>query len=65
MTHPTRSAWDNSRHWPVAYRSQHDAGLPEGPLHDEPVTNRHRFYFGLLMGVLVFGPGLVDLWLSF
>ena len=55
MDTPTRSAWD----------SQHDAGLPEGPLHDEPVTNRHRFYFGLLMGVLVFGPGLVDLWLSF
>lgn len=57
----TRSAWDNSRHWPVSHRSQHDAGLPDGPI-DEPVTNRHRLYFGVLMGLLVIGPGLIDLW---
>lgn len=63
MTHPTRSAWDNSRHWPVSHRSQHDAGLPDGPIVDDtPITNRQRFLFGALMGVLVFGPALADLW---
>lgn len=63
MTHPARSSWDNSRHWPVSHRCQHDAGLPDGPIVDAaPVTNRHRFLFGMLMGVLVFGPGLADLW---
>ena len=63
MDTPTRSAWDNSRHWPVAHRSQHDAGLPDGPLdHPEPITNRQRLYFGVLIGLLIVGPALLDLW---
>ena len=63
MDTPTRSAWDNSRHWPVCHRSQHDAGLPDGPLdHPEPITNRQRLYFGVLIGLLIVGPALLDLW---
>jgi hypothetical protein len=62
MPHTPRTHWNNSRHWPTCHKSQADAGLPAGPLDDAPVTNRHRFLFGLLMGLLVVGPALADLW---
>ena len=40
-----------------------DAGLPDGPLgHPEPVTNRQRLYFGVLIGLLIVGPALIDVW---
>ncbi len=63
MPQPTRPTWTNPGHWPTCYSSQADAGLPDGPLDDAtPVTNRHRFLFGVLMGLLVVGPALADLW---
>jgi hypothetical protein len=62
-TRTPRSAWDNSRHWPMAHRSQHDAGLPDGPIADDtPITRWQRFCFGALIGLLITGPALVDFW---
>lgn len=59
----SRPTWNNSHHWPIAHRTQHAAGLPEGPIVDNaPVTRWQRFCFGALIGLLITGPALVDLW---
>jgi hypothetical protein len=65
MPHTThaRTSWDHSHHWPVAHRSQSDAGLPEGPLHERaPATYWPDLLFGVLIGALLIGPTLAELW---
>jgi hypothetical protein len=59
-THPT---WTNPGHWPVAHRSQSDAGLPDGPLR-EPAQETYwpDLLFGVLIGALLIGPTLAELW---
>ncbi len=58
------NAFDHSRCWPVAYHEQRNADLPDGPLIDEePVDSpRVMFFVGILVGLLVIGPALCDLW---
>ena len=63
MPQPTRPTWTNTGHWPTCHKSQADAGLPDGPFVDEPpATHWQRFCFGALLGLLVTGPALIDLW---
>lgn len=61
MTKPT---WNNSHHWPTCHTSQSDAGLPSGPIQDQPVpmTRWQHFCAGVLVGLLLVGPALEDLW---
>ncbi len=58
--------WNNTHHWPTCHKSQADAGLPEGPIVDQPdaapITRWQRFCFGALIGLLIIGPALIDLW---
>lgn len=64
MTPTTKPSWANTGHWPTCHTSQSAAGLPGGPLEERapaPLTNWQHFCFGVLMGMLVFGPALVDL----
>lgn len=59
-------AWRTAPCWPVCYRSQASAGLPEGPLIERPAVAspwRH-LCFGFLIGLLLVGPALADLWES-
>ena len=64
MPQPTRPTWTNTHHWPTCHKSQRDAGLPDGPLTEQPapITNRQRLYFGVLIGLLIVGPALIDVW---
>ena len=62
-TNRSTPTWTNSHHWPTCHKSQADAGLPDGPLGDDaPVTRWQRFCFGALIGLLIIGPALADLW---
>lgn len=62
MTTP-RPSWTNSHHWPTCYTTQADAGLPDGPFVEEaPATRWQHFCLGALIGLLVIGPALADLW---
>lgn len=54
-----KSAWENSRHWPVSYRSQDEAGLPDGDLRDE-VRGEHWFWFSALFILIVIAPAIVE-----
>lgn len=67
MPQPTRPTWTNTGHWPTCHKSQADAGLPGGPLttsrHDDaPMTRWQHFCFGVLVGLLLIGPALADVW---
>ena len=59
-----RPTWNNSRHWPTCHKSQDEAGIPSGPFQErpEPMTRWQNFCFGVLMGLLLIGPALADLW---
>lgn len=60
--HP-HAEWNNRRHWPVAHRNQADAGLPDGPLLERaPDTHWPDLLFGVLIGALLIGPTLGELW---
>ena len=58
-----RNAWENSRHWPVSYRSQDEAGLPDGDLRDDEVRGEHWFWFSALFILIVIAPAIVE-WLA-
>lgn len=63
MPQPTRPTWTNSGHWPTCHKSQADAGLPDGPLRERaPDTHWPDLLFGVLIGALLIGPTLAELW---
>lgn len=64
MPQPTRPTWTNTHHWPTCHKSQRDAGLPEGPLAEQPapITRWQHLCFGVVVGLLIVGPALADLW---
>lgn len=49
---------DHRETWPQCYRTQEDAGIPEGTF--EPVTNRHWLWFAALFALIVVGPAIVE-----
>lgn len=63
-TRPTRPTWTNAGHWPTCHKSQADAGLPDGPLTEQPapITRWQHLCFGVIVGLLIVGPALADLW---
>ena len=56
-----KNAWENSRHWPACYRSQDDAGLPDGDI--DEVRGEHWFWFSALFILIVIAPAIVE-WVS-
>ncbi len=64
MPQPTRPTWTNSHHWPTCHKSQADAGLPDGPLTEQPapITRWQHLCFGVVVGLLIVGPAIADLW---
>lgn len=58
-----RNAWNNSRHWPVCYRTQREAELPSGPIDDGDDHSKDWqdwLAIGVAIGLLC-GLALIDL----
>ena len=54
-----RNAFEHSHNWPVCYRTQKDAELPQGRFREE-VSNEHWFWFAALFTLIVVAPALVE-----